>query len=135
MSSNSFGSNSNSNSNSFGSSASANPFSTSASANPFNSSTSASANPFNANSYSGLSPEFRSCIRASPGSSSPSSGIPGDWHGPIDSPTGYKSNNEIPSYKLTDCQKLIQEIVADIRNILVDYENLPEGFQIQTNAC
>ena len=137
------------NSNPFNSSASSNPFnsSTSTSANPFNSSTSTSANPFNsnsfgssssssssslnANSYSGLSPEFRSCIRASSMSSS-SSGIPGDWHGPIDSSTGYKlSNEEIASYKLTECQKLIQEIGGDIRNILVDYENLPEGFDIK----
>ena len=32
---------------------------------------------------------------------------------------------------MTDCQKLIQEIGDDIRNILVDYENLPEGFDIK----
>ena len=139
MSSNPFGSSASTSTsaNPFNSSAStsSNPFSSSASANPFNSST--STNSLNANSYSGLSPEFISCISSSSMSTSSSmsissSSIPGDWHGPIDSPTGYKSSNEIPSYKLTDCQKLIQEIVADIRNILVDYENLPEGFQIQT---
>jgi hypothetical protein len=114
-------------------------------------SASASANSSSSNLYKmlGLSPNFTSCQPVVPiqtarlsstSSSSPSLSlssmssstssqyIPGDWHGPIDSPTQHNTT----SYELTECQKLIQDIVAEIRAQLVDWENFDEGFDITT---